>query len=71
MDNESMIQKTMGAVRVIFSNPDVSPGTTKADLQGIVDEIEVMISTLPDDVESEDEDDVYEPPEYDRNGDAL
>lgn len=40
--------EVMDAVRDLFNNPDVPVSQTRDDLQGLRDEIEIMLESLPE-----------------------
>lgn len=46
--NEMLYSEAMEAVRRLFSDTSVPPDETRQNLQGLRDEIDVMLESLPD-----------------------
>lgn len=47
MNNSIRTKKVLELIQEIFGNTDIEPQETRKDLQYIVDEIEILIDTLP------------------------
>lgn len=49
MSNEELYEKAKDAITELFSDQSVSQSECKSNLEGLIGEIEMLISTLKDD----------------------
>lgn len=49
MNNDELFQKAMDAINELFSDTSVTTAETRASLEILIEEIQTLLSTLPED----------------------